>query len=266
MTSQKRPANASGENREEQLKVILGYIKTACGESKYYSEIERYLSTIKCKAVDAENLDEYVVPKTFTQYEVLYGFGGDTKASIIFIYGDGDDIREILKYKLLRKDIMKYFGYIGKNIAVNYIQYDKKRRYIDLISCARLNKLMNQNHFVKVISYKAYENHQRLVSQLEYGRCRYYVYCDRPYWSAKQTIQDNCKDKRWCVVGFGKFDGICLEVGIFGILFIPVCSAAGFYLDLETYFTGQTIAVVDMFERNGERKEFDRVINCLFEI
>ena len=99
---------------------------------------------------------------------------------------------------------------------------------------------------------------------LEYNRCRYYVYCDRPYWSAKQTIEANCIYKKWQVVDFQKFDVICLRVGSFGILFIPVCNSNSFFLDLDRYYRGKKELAKDLFEHKRDMDEFELVINCLF--
>ena len=135
-----------------------------------------------------------------------------------------------------------------------------------IVSNEQLRKIMHKYCLTRVISYKAYENNPRLVKQLEYDQIRYYVYCDRPYWSAKRTIQENCKDKKWMVVEYGKFDVICLQVNKYGILFVPVCCAEGFYADLDTYYSGERMPAKDMFENEVDLNRFNLVINCLFGI
>lgn len=257
---------ADEESRQKQLKVILNYIKDVCSESKYYKEIENYLSTIKCKTIDIESLDEYIIPNTFTQYKKGIGFKGYTQAAIIFIFGDSKDAQETLKYKLWREDIQNYFNLIGEKIMVEYMYYIDKEIRCDLISNSKLQKYLRRYNFVRVISYKAYENNSKLVRQLEYGKCRYYIYCDRPYWSAKQTIESNCSEKKWVIVNFENFAVICLAVSRFGILFVPVCSASNFYLDLDKYYSGKKMFMKDMFKKISDMDEFNLVINCLFNV
>lgn len=259
-------SRADEESRQRQLNIILNYIKNICAGSNYYKEIENYLSTIKCKSVDINSLEDYIVPITFTQYSIKTRLKEDTRATIIFITGDSNDVQQTLKFKVWRKDIQNYINFIGKNIVVDYMYYIDKERRTDLISISRLQKIINKYNFVRVISYKAYENNSKLVKLLEYGKRRYYIYCDRPYWSAKQTIETNCKDKRWHIVSFGNFDVICLEVSSLGILFIPVCNACNFYLDLEKYYSGEKIFAKDMFHKKSDLNEFNLVINCLYNV
>lgn len=58
-----------------------------------------------------------------------YGFSGETTASIMFIFGDGKDIQETFKYRTWREDIKKYINMFEDNIVVDYMSFQKKKKY-----------------------------------------------------------------------------------------------------------------------------------------
>lgn len=254
---------ADVEKRQQLVSDVLEYIKEICNKSRHFKEIEDYLSTIKCREIDIEKVDEYIVPVTFTKYDTVRGFGvTDIPMSIIFIYGDGNDILYTFKNKDFKNEYCNLYGL--KQIVIMCACYSQKKMNFDAVSLSRLMKILKQYNLTRVISYKAYENNKELVRYLERDKIRYYVYCDRPYWSAKWTIQENCQDIKWNAIEYGKFDVICVEVGEYGILFIPVCNASVFYSDLETYYSGNKLLAKDMFERQSDVDKFNLVINCLF--
>lgn len=258
-------SRADLDNRQNQIRRVLQYIKKICKPSKYYKEIEKYLSSIKCKYIDTDNLEDYIIPDSFTFYECSSDFNQtDNKSAIWLIAGNGADCCYTFKNISYKDDINVIFNLLGNRIVIFYFDYIEKKVFAKPISMSRLKKDIEKNYCPKVISYYAYENNNKLVKILEYNKHRYFVWCDRPYWSAKKTIELNCDNKNWMVVDFGKFDVICLEIGKYGILFIPVCSASSFYEDLDKFYTGEKSVAKTMFETPKDLDVLNLVINCLF--
>lgn len=255
---------ATLENRQLQVNTILEYIKSICKKSECYNEICNYLSTVKCKEVNIDNIEEYVIPVAFSGYEIKYDFNiQDATSTVVFIYGNGKDIYHTVENKAYRDKFRSFLDISQTYLAVEFSCYSEKTKTIDMLSLSRLRKIINTYRLSTIVSYKAFETNESLVKQLEYGKSRYYIYCDRPYWSAKQTIESICKNKYWKVIQFETFDVICLRVGKCGIFFLPVINANAFYLDLNIFYSGDIVEAKDMFEEEDYNK-FLLIINCLF--
>lgn len=252
------------EGRQKLVRTLIMYIKKICIQSEYYKQIEDYLSTIRCKLIDIDRVADYVIPKHYFSYEVTNAFwGADAQFTILFISGNSSDIRYTFKNKNLREDRLIRFDRVGNKILIFYLNYLTKSRYDNIVSESQLQKIIKKTKRNLVINYKAYENNNKLKKILEYSRKRYYVYCDRPYYSARETIEMNCIDKKWNMVKFGNFYTLCFKIGQYGILFTIIFDEFSFIQDLEMYFTGRKIFMEDMFENAEDLREFILIINGL---
>lgn len=255
------------ELKESQVNVnkLTAYIQNICQSSTAIDSIEKYLATIKPKYAHLSELQQYIIPTTFTVYEDSFDpYNLHNPNSILLIFGNHDDCLYSLKNKLFIDIPYDTRLELVRGVHMDYIE--KKRRGV-CVSNSQLKKEIERSSCPLVISYKAYEHNNSLVKLLEYNRRRYYIYCDRPYITAKLTIENMCLEKHYALFEFETFHVICLEVGRYGILFIPVMNDADFLDDCKNnYFSGIIREKSStIFKNKFDENELNLVINCLFQ-
>lgn len=245
---------------------LTNLIQSICQSSNSIGAIEKYLATIKPRYANLSDLQQFIVPTTFTVYEdSMDTYNLHNLNSIYLIFGNYDDCLYSLKNKLF---INLPYCTEPELIRGFHMDYVEKKRHGVLFSNSQLQKELKRSSCPFVISYKAYENNSFLVKLLEYNQRRYYIYCDRPYITAKLTIENMCLNKYYALFEFETFHVICLKVGKYGILFIPVINDADFLNDCKNnYFSGIVEEQCsNIFRNKFDENELNLVINCLFQI
>lgn len=254
------------EYSSKKIKQLTLYILEICKKSKNFVEIEMYLSTIRPKYVDLDKLDENIIPTSFTQYNYIKDRNSiQSRAAILFVFGNYSDFLYTLKSKLY-KEISIHFS--NKYIMLAYFDYANKTICGEHYTISKFDKVIKKSCYPIVISYKAFENNISLVKKLNYSRNNYYVYCDRPYATAKFTIEEMCKDKYYAFMEFNNFDVICVKLYVNGLLFVPVVAGENFLRDCDDKFYSGRVKEMSstIFKDKSVEDELNLIINCLYQI
>lgn len=248
------------DSRASLVNNLTSYILQICQSSTHFQEIKIYLSTIHPKYIDLEQIDEYTIPTTFTSYEWTTI---KLPPSICFVGGTFDDFLYTVKNKIHIK--VPYYVKSG-NIMILYFSHPTKNIFGDYISKSKFQKILKSTSYPIVVSYKAIENNPQLVRLLNYSKRKYYVYCDRPYATAKLTIENMCKDKHYKIFEFNNFDIICLKLYQNGLLFIPVSDDANFIRDCTNdFYSGVVKESTTLLSCSLEEQELNLITNCIYQ-
>lgn len=153
------------DEREKYIKHMIQYIKEICHSSKYEEQINTYLSTITCKYIDQNRIEEYLIPHSYNNYSFDKNISIiENTSQIAFIFGDASDIRYTFKNSCINKNTLdKNVTYIQNKICLLYYDYETKKMSADIISYSQFKKKIRKNNKIIVVSYKALENNNRLM-------------------------------------------------------------------------------------------------------
>lgn len=254
--------------REKCLAKLKEYLRELTGSSKHKNEIWNYISTIKPKEIEISQVQETIIPVSFQHYDfVLHIPLLKNRRNVLFICGNKSDLTYTFRSKFHEID-MEVWKSEHEYLAPIYILEEKKVCF-KLFSQSELQKWIKEFPVSKVVSYKAYENNSKLKKILKYSNTRYFVYCDRPYLTAKMTINQFCKTKSYLVIDFTKLKVLCFELEDKGILIIPIVNVneANFYSDIDKGYFGKGCVINDrLFKTAREQEELNVIINCLYEL
>lgn len=251
----------------DNLKRLTEYILYICSKSTYYNEIENYLATITPKEINLNNFDDYVCPQNYSHYN-----SGEIKnirkmplnKYILFIFGDVRDLLYTVSSKAFHNDIP--FDDIDNKIIFGiYFNYFDKTAFPYAYSYIHFKKELHCISYPIVLSYKTYENNKPLVKELNDSHRQYFVYCDRPYATAKLTIENICKDKLYTICDYKRFYLICIKLSSYGLFLLPVIDCNSFINDCYNSFYSGTV-MQNSFLDDNLQNQIDLIINCIFEL
>lgn len=251
-----------------ELKTFLYKLTT---HSKHKDEIQDYIKTINPKEIELSQIQETIIPVSFHHYDLEVSHSEmpllKDKLNALFICGNKSDLTYTFKSKFHEIDLTPWKS--EKDYFVPIYLLEEKKIYIRVCSECRLQKYIKKYWGSKIVSYKAYENNNKLKKIINYTNTRYFVYCDRPYLTAKITINEFCKRKSYIVIDFDKFKVLCFELDGKGILLVPIVNVneANFYYDMQNGYFGKDCVINDrLFSTAREKEELNVVINCMFEL